>query len=130
MPSLTNNGKLNTPKSSPASLQHYALTNPSLAAPASAYKAVPAFLLSVISKWDSLAQNNAILGNPNQRDSVSSTADVTLAVLYVLLMRNLFVSKQVIFEFLIQNGIAPTNPLQHHGCVFFFFIAIVYQNGL
>ena len=44
-------------------------------------------------------------------------------------MRNGFVSKQVVLQFVIHGGVTSANPLQHHRGVFFFLIPVVCEDG-
>jgi hypothetical protein len=44
-------------------------------------------------------------------------------------MRNLFICKQVILELVVECRGLASDPLQYHGRVFLFLIAVVGENG-
>ena len=45
-------------------------------------------------------------------------------------MADLFVSKEIALQFLLKRAVNSTNPLQQHGGVLFFLVAIVCQFSL
>jgi hypothetical protein len=46
-----------------------------------------------------------------------------------LFVSNRFIGEQVIFQLLVESRILPAYPFQNHCSMFFFFIAVVRENG-
>ena len=51
-----------------------------------------------------------------------------IAALSLVVLANLPVRKQVVLQLFVKPRIAPPYPFEHHGCVLFFFVAVVREN--